>query len=308
MGVEVTYDSQSQLPQTNMYDMSIEYLRKNGKRAVICLIILIIYLGVLVYLGKNNGPIEIIMWTLFILIVLGNVWVLNKPPPPMKTIFKPDFNKNVANVDVMVSEKPPPPKPRPNSLFSKIQLNVPNRKGRRGNKQNKQNKQNQQEEEDRIMKQLKTQVYHIPNNKYNYIDSQAICKAYGGRLANYDELEKAYEDGANWCSYGWSKDQMALFPTQKETWKKLQKESGHENDCGRPGINGGFIKNPNVRFGVNCFGPKPAMRPEDEKYMQMVSLPPESEEDILVDKREQYWSKRINDILVAPFNSDSWSE
>ena len=53
MGVEVTYDSQSQLPQTNMYDMSIEYLRKNGKRAVICLIILIVYLGVLVYLGKN---------------------------------------------------------------------------------------------------------------------------------------------------------------------------------------------------------------------------------------------------------------
>ena len=40
MGVEVTYDSQSQLPQTNMYDMSIEYLRKNGKRAVICLVIL----------------------------------------------------------------------------------------------------------------------------------------------------------------------------------------------------------------------------------------------------------------------------
>jgi hypothetical protein len=31
---------------------------------------------------------------------------------------------------------------------------------------------------------------------------------------------------------------MALFPTQKETWDKLQKIKGHEHDCGRPGING----------------------------------------------------------------------
>ena len=69
MGVEVTYDSQSQLPQTNIYDMLIDYLRKNGKRAVICLVILVIYLGVLLYLGKTGGPFEIIMWSIFILIV-----------------------------------------------------------------------------------------------------------------------------------------------------------------------------------------------------------------------------------------------
>ena len=37
------------------------------------------------------------------------------------------------------------------------------------------------------MGKLKKQVYHIPNNKYNYLDGKAICKAYGGRLAKYDE-------------------------------------------------------------------------------------------------------------------------
>ena len=50
---------------------------------------------------------------------------------------------------------------------------------------------------------------------------------------------------------------MALFPTQQQTWNKLQKIKGHKNDCGRPGINGGYIDNKNVRFGVNCFGTKP---------------------------------------------------
>ena len=38
---------------------------------------------------------------------------------------------------------------------------------------------------------------------------------------------------------------MALFPTQYEHWEHLQKIKGHENDCGRPGVNGGYIDNPN---------------------------------------------------------------
>ena len=37
----------------------------------------------------------------------------------------------------------------------------------------------------------------------------------------------------------------------KKYLEKLQKIKGHEHDCGRPGINGGYIDNPNVRFGVN---------------------------------------------------------
>jgi hypothetical protein len=37
----------------------------------------------------------------------------------------------------------------------------------------------------------------------------------------------------------------------------LQGIKGHEHDCGRPGINGGYFDNPEMRFGVNCFGAKP---------------------------------------------------
>ena len=36
---------------------------------------------------------------------------------------------------------------------------------------------------------------------------------------------------------------MAYFPTQKDTWDKLQNNPNTKHACGRPGINGGFIDN-----------------------------------------------------------------
>ena len=91
------------------------------------------------------------------------------------------------------------------------------------------------------------QVFHIPDNKYTYNDAKAVA-AYGAKLADYSQVENAYREGAEWCGYGWSANQMALYPTQKTTWNGLQKIKGHEHDCGRPGINGGFIANENVRL------------------------------------------------------------
>ena len=39
----------------------------------------------------------------------------------------------------------------------------------------------------------------------------------------YNEIEKAYREDAEWCSYGWSADQLALYPTQKKIYNKLKK-------------------------------------------------------------------------------------
>ena len=47
-------------------------------------------------------------------------------------------------------------------------------------------------------KEAAEQVYHIPNNLYTYTDAKAVCKAFGGRLANIKEMQKAYEKGAEW--------------------------------------------------------------------------------------------------------------
>ena len=68
-----------------------------------------------------------------------------------------------------------------------------------------------------------SEVFNVSNNSYTYKDAKAICKSYDAELATYNQVENAYNNGAEWCGYGWSDNQMILFPTQKNTWDKLQK-------------------------------------------------------------------------------------
>jgi len=151
------------------------------------------------------------------------------------------------------------------------------------------------------------QVFHVPDNKYTYDNAKAICKAYGGNLANYEQMKDAHDNGADWCSYGWSDNQMAFFPTQINKWKKLQNIKGHEHDCGRPGINGGYIANPNVRFGVNCFGYKPKITNLEAQKMSDAQTYPKTQKEIDFDKRVDHWKNKLPELLVAPFNKKEWS-
>jgi hypothetical protein len=155
---------------------------------------------------------------------------------------------------------------------------------------------------------IKPQVFNIPGNTYVYPDAKALCKAYGSRLATYKEVEDSYKNGGEWCNYGWSDGQMALFPTQEKTFNELQKIEGHENDCGRPGVNGGYIANPNVKFGVNCYGYKPRMTSTEETLMATEPLYPKTMKDIAMEKRVNYWKDKLSEILVSPFNHTSWSK
>lgn len=150
------------------------------------------------------------------------------------------------------------------------------------------------------------EVFHIPKNIYTFDDATALCKAYDARLATFDEVEKAYNKGAEWCTYGWSDGQMALYPTQKKTWSNFQKIDGHEHDCGRPGINGGYIKNKDVRFGVNCFGSKPNIRPEEQSKLGQ-SPYPLTQEEKEADAKVEFYKKHIPDIVLSPFNYDKWT-
>ena len=157
------------------------------------------------------------------------------------------------------------------------------------------------------------QVFNIGDNLYTYDDAQAVCKAYGADLATYEHIEQSYNDGGEWCNYGWSANQMGFFPTQKETWKKLQESPDHKNDCGRPGINGGYMANPNIRFGVNCFGVKPSPKDIDQDYMDGKKNPlgsnvPMTEEDKEMMKKIEYWKNHENSMLINSFNSTKWSE
>ena len=145
-------------------------------------------------------------------------------------------------------------------------------------------------------------VYNISENVYTYYDAPAVCKALNGELATYDQVKQAHENGADWCNYGWIKGQQAVFPTQKATWERLQKGSPEfAKSCGKPGVNGGHFDNPELRFGVNCYGVRPARKPADDSAESQVALPPSAEE-IEFDKRVQRYRENINNIAILPFN------
>jgi hypothetical protein len=159
------------------------------------------------------------------------------------------------------------------------------------------------------------QVFNISNNIYTYKEAKDVCKAFDSQLATYDQIEAAYNDGGEWCAYGWSENQMAFFPTQKLTWDKLQKTEKMKNVCGRPGVNGGYMANPNIKFGVNCYGKKPDPTQLELDMMQN-SLPdmmqnslPSTTEHSQLDSKVQFWKDNRDKLLhVNSFNHNKWSE
>lgn len=161
-----------------------------------------------------------------------------------------------------------------------------------------------------IASPMKEEVFNVANNLYTYDDAKAICKAYGARIATYDDIEKTYKDGGEWCNYGWSDNQMIFFPTQKSTWLELQKDPNTKNNCGRPGINGGYIDNPYMKFGVNCYGKKPDPSTTDLALLndKRNQITPKTPEDELLDKKVQFWKDHASQLLqLNSFNNNKWS-
>lgn len=146
------------------------------------------------------------------------------------------------------------------------------------------------------------EVFNIKSNMFTYNEAELVCKAYGAELATLEQLVDAHQNGANWCNYGWTKEQLALYPIQEKFSKQLKKD-GKEGQCGLPGLNGGYFANPNIKFGVNCYGVKPDPS-ESERFKHDLNT-------LLVSKPEnkkiQEIKGKIDELSVSPFNSDKWS-
>ena len=152
------------------------------------------------------------------------------------------------------------------------------------------------------------EVFNISNNIFTYTDAEAVCKSYDSDLASYNQIKDAYKNGAEWCSYGWSKNQLALFPTQKKTYEKLQKgDKNHRNDCGRVGINGGFFQNPDLKFGVNCFGNKPKITAKEKNLIgNCPTIFPNEQEKKLYYKIRKFKEEK-DKFTLMPFNGKRWN-
>ena len=154
-----------------------------------------------------------------------------------------------------------------------------------------------------VMPIERKEVFHIGGNKYTYDEAAAVCAAYESDFATYEQINDAYSAGAEWCGYGWTQGGMALFPTQKSTWQKLQQENEmtKRTKCGRPGINGGYF-DPTNKFGVNCYGVKP--KNDTVKFPIPVSSVDKSVFDNMVSK----FKGMISNMDISAFNRSGWSK
>ena len=294
---------------TNFPQQSFDFMNVIGSNPIVIIVLVVIigvYYLIFALLGNKGGGesnsssetgstvfVEALLWGVFIVLILLN---------GVTYFFNIDISSSIKNIFSPTPE---------------IAVNVKNRVGDIGsnNQKTDDSKKNKDKDKDKDKKKdgkvspsTGKQVFNIPGNEYTYLDAEALCSAYDSELATYEQVYDAYKSGAEWCNYGWSADQMAFFPTQKETWDKLQKEKGHEHDCGRVGINGGYIANSNVRFGVNCYGTKPKISGRESKLMQNQQLVPETLREMEIDKRtREFKNSNLNNILISPFNTTSWS-
>ena len=130
------------------------------------------------------------------------------------------------------------------------------------------------------------QAFHV-QGLFDYTTARSVCKAYGAKLATFDQIKKAHDKGAEWCDYGWSEDSMVLFPTQYKSWS-IYKETDEPQRCGIPGVNGGYNNDVGQQLGANCFGKRPKG-----------TLPPFSYPKTKQSHPPEY--------TVSPFNYTSWS-
>lgn len=146
------------------------------------------------------------------------------------------------------------------------------------------------------------QVFNVARNVYTFGEAEPLCRAFGAELATYDQVKDAYAAGADWCNYGWVKGQLAVYPTQKSTYDKLQHGPEHERmSCGLPGVNGGYFPNAEARFGVNCYGKRPAESALDER-LQM-----EAKTDTSYDREVNRFKAELDSIGVNPWSAKQWS-
>jgi hypothetical protein len=305
--VDVNVKEETLWPNSSQ-NVVFEALKNSRVSFVILLIIVVgIYIGMFFLLEKNQNNdgnfssnssnmyiilLEIVLWVMLIVIVYVNINNYDTKNYNFQTSMKNLFNTKLNELNVNVDE--------PTGITASNSSN---------------NQTNTQPQPCVSMTTTKDacllkdesnlkEVFHFPDNDHTYQEAKELCEAYDARLATYDEIERAYNNGANWCSYGWSKEQMALFPTQKSVYNELKQIKGHEHDCGRPGINGGFFNNKDMKFGVNCYGVKPKATPKDKEYMHTTNHTP------YINKNDSTYTyeKPKPHKVIASFSKDKWTK
>jgi len=198
------------------------------------------------------------------------------------------------------AKQTPPPPPRDEQPEPVIQPPIP-----------PQEEQMRQKNNQSLVEKIlpgRQQVFNISKNSYTYYDAEPLCKALGAELATYEQVKEAHSNGAEWCNYGWVKGQMAVYPTQSDTWEQLQQgPEDQRGSCGQPGLNGGFFDNAELQFGVNCYGARPEQKEHDATAIASGEGAPLSPGGLEFEKKINKYKGEANNISILPFSKSSWS-
>lgn len=150
---------------------------------------------------------------------------------------------------------------------------------------------------DQPLSHKKEEVFLVKSNIFNKDESNKVCKAlFNSRVATREELNADYNNGANWCNYGWTMDGSAYYP--------LQNNSDTPMCVGSKGLNGGALDGA-PKLGITCYGTKPT----ENEYTSLDKIYRDSsiaEADIaMLEKYREMMS--AGKIKVAPFNDKAWS-
>ena len=145
--------------------------------------------------------------------------------------------------------------------------------------------------------QKKEEAFLVKSNIFNKDESNKVCKAlFNSRAATREELNADYNNGANWCNYGWTMDGAAYYP--------LQNNSDTPVCVGSKGLNGGALDGA-PKLGITCYGVKPS----EKEYTSLETIYRDSsiaEADMaMLEKYRKMMSS--GSIKVAPFNDKVWS-
>lgn len=152
------------------------------------------------------------------------------------------------------------------------------------------------------------EVFSVSQNNFSYYDAAPLCKALGAELATYDQVKAAWQKGADWCNYGWVKGQMAVYPTQQDTYDMLQLGPGDQKGaCGKPGLNGGYFDNPELKYGVTCIGPKPSQSSHDATSVTSGSTRPLTSQGLAFENKVQQFKEQTDTLGILPFNNGKWT-
>lgn len=144
------------------------------------------------------------------------------------------------------------------------------------------------------------EVYHVKSNFFKKSDANKVCKGlFNSDIATKLQLEEESNKGAHWCNYGWTADNNAYYPLNKDTDSKT---------CsGKKGLNGGsFPNSDNYKFGINCFG----IKPDENKYASLEEVYNLDSFNENEQKKLDKLKRKLNKgkIKLEPYNPNQWSK